>query len=353
MSQMRLSIAISGKSMATTLSLPNNSKSLKIPNASNRHEVLKIVADGCESINLSSLCRRDLRTWVSARPDIQSGGGDATINNNNNGGGGGGGEGGSWGKSDDSGSNKISGGLLGAFLQGWKAKVEADPQFPFKVLMEEIVGVSSGVVGDMASRPNFGLNELDLVFSTIVVACIVNFTLMYMLAPTGSAVETLPGIFAGCPTSHVFEVGSFNALERMGTFVYKGTLFAAVGFVAGLVGTVISNGLISVRKKMDPNFETPNKAPPTWLNASTWAAHMGLSSNFRYQTLNGIEFLLAKGLPHIAFKSSVIVLRCLNNVLGGVSFVLLARITGAQRVDEPLSPSEDDQVKDLQSDQSS
>ncbi|GLJ48180.1 hypothetical protein SUGI_1017370 [Cryptomeria japonica] len=319
MSQMRFSITISRKSMATTPSFPNNSKSLKTPNASNRHEVLKIVADGCESISLGSLRRRDLRTWVSARPDIQSSGGDAGINNNNNGGGGGGGEGGSWGKSDDNGSNKINGGLLGAFFQGWKGRVEADPQFPFKVLIEEIVGVSAGVVGDMASTPNFGLNEPDLVFSIIVVACIVNFTLMYMLAPTGSVVQTLPG----------------------------------------LVGTVISNGLINVRKKMDPNFETPSKAPPTWLNASTWAAHMGLSSNFRYQSLNGIEFLFAKGLPPIAFKSSVIVLRCLNNVLGGVSFVLLAIITGAQRVDEPLSLSEDDkyklldQVKDLQSVQSS
>ncbi|GLJ48179.1 hypothetical protein SUGI_1017360 [Cryptomeria japonica] len=352
MSQLRCSIAISGKSTATP-SLPNNSRTLKTPNPIIRHEALKIVADGCESINLSSLRRRDLRTWVSAHPDIQSGGGDAGINNNNNGGGGGGGEGGSWGKSDDNGSNKIKGGLLGAFFQGWKARVEADPLFPFKVLMEEIIGVSVGVVGDMASRTNFGLNELDFIFSTLVVVSIVNFTLMYMLAPTASRVQTLPGIFAGCPTSHMFEAGSFNVLERMGTFVYKGTLFAAVGFVAGLVGTIISNGLISVRKKMDPNFETPNKAPLTLLNASTWAAHMGLSSNFRYQTLNGFEFLLAKGLPPMVFKCSMIVLRCLNNVLGGVSFVLLARITGAQRVDEPLSLGEDekykllDQVKDV------
>ena len=37
----------------------------------------------------------------------------------------------------------------------------ADPQFPFMVLMEELVGVSACVLGDMASRPNFGLNELD------------------------------------------------------------------------------------------------------------------------------------------------------------------------------------------------
>ncbi|OVA09364.1 Protein of unknown function DUF3411 [Macleaya cordata] len=61
--------------------------------------------------------------------------------------------------------------------------------------MEEIVGVSSCVLGDMASRPNFGLNELHFVFSTLVVGSIMNFVLMYLLAPTmGSASSTLPAI---------------------------------------------------------------------------------------------------------------------------------------------------------------
>ncbi|KAF8403555.1 hypothetical protein HHK36_011659 [Tetracentron sinense] len=201
--------------------------------------------------------------------------------------------------------------------------------------MEELVGVSACVLGDMASRPNFGLNELDFVFSTLVVGSILNFVLMYLLAPTMlSSSPNLPTIFASCPTSHMFESGAYSVLDRFGTFVYKGTLFAAVGFAAGLVGTALSNGLIKMRKKMDPNFKTPNKAPPTVLNALTWAIHMGLSSNFRYQTLNGMEFLLEKSLSPFGFKASVVVLRALNNVLGGVSFVMLARLTGSQSVQE-------------------
>nr|ABK22087.1 unknown [Picea sitchensis] len=306
----------------------------------------------------------DFRMW--AAPTIESsgsGGNGSSIGNNNRGGGsGGGGESSGWGQSEDNGGGKkMTGGLLAAFLQGWKSRVEADPQFPFKVLMEELVGVSACVLGDMASRPNFGLDELDFVFSTLVVGCILNFVLMYLLAPSSSAMsaaEALPGIFSSCPTSHMFETGAYNVLERLGTFVYKGTVFAVVGFAAGLVGTALSNTLISIRKKMDPNFETPNKPPPTLLNASTWALHMGLSSNFRYQTLNGIEYLLAKGLSPFVFKTSVVVLRCLNNVLGGMSFVILARLTGSQKVDPPLPliPEEKtkllDQDKDLQSNKS-
>ena len=251
-----------------------------------------------------------------------SGGGGGDGNNN--------GDGSSSPNSDD--SSSLDGfGPLGAFLSGWRSRVAADPQFPFKVLMEEIVGVSACVLGDMATRPNFGLNELDFVFSTLVVGSILNFTLMYLLAPTlASSGSALPAFFARCPPSHMFEPGPFSVVDRFGTFVYKGLVFAGVGFAAGLVGTALSNGLIMMRKKMDPTFETPNKAPPTLLNALTWAAHMGISSNFRYQTLNGVEYVLAKGLPSFVFKTSVVVLRVMNNVLGGMSFVVLARLTGSQ-----------------------
>ncbi|CAL5387000.1 unnamed protein product [Camellia sinensis] len=222
--------------------------------------------------------------------------------------GGGGGSGG-WDSIENSNDSSPSWvGPIGAFLNGWRSRVAADPQFPFKVLMEELVGVTACVIGDMASRPNFGLNELDFVFSTLVVGCILNFVLMYLLAPTMSvSTSTLPSIFANCPAGRMFEPGPCGLISRLGTFVYKGVLFSAVGFAAGLVGTAISNGLIKMRKKMDPNFETPNKALPTILNAATWAIHVG---------------------------SSVVVLRCLNNVLGGMSFVILARLTGAQSVGE-------------------
>ncbi|XP_019702168.2 protein RETICULATA-RELATED 3, chloroplastic-like [Elaeis guineensis] len=250
----------------------------------------------------------------------------------------GGGGGGGWGSDgapgdhhhgEDPSSDSSAGGPLGLFLEGWRSRVSADSQFPFKVLMEELVGVTACVLGDMASRPNFGLNELDFVFSTIVVGSIVNFVLMYLLAPTAA---TAAATRSALP-SHMFEPGAYSLLSRLGTFVYKGVTFAAVGFAAGLAGTAISNGLIALRKKMDPAFQTPNKPPPTVLNALTWALHMGVSSNFRYQTLNGLEFVIEKALPPAGFKTSVVVLRSLNNVLGGMSFVLLARLTGSQKLE--------------------
>ena len=73
--------------------------------------------------------------------------------------------------------------------------------------------------------------------------------------------------------------------------VMQGLVFGVVGFAAGIVGTSLSNGLLAVRKRLDPDFESQNKAPNILLNAGTWAAHMGVSSNVRYQMLNRLDMV--------------------------------------------------------------
>lgn len=210
--------------------------------------------------------------------------------------------------------------------------MRADPQFPFKIVTEEVIGVGASVLGDMACRPNFGLGELDFIFSNMVVCFIVNFALMYILAPTPSTVAaTLPGIFASCPRGHMWEAGAYSVAQRAGTFIYKGAVFATVGFGAGLMGTALSKLLLNVRKKVDPGFLLQNAPPPTLLNASTWALQLGVSSNFRYQVLNGLEFGVKGAMKPDVFKGLVFAVRSLNNVVGGMSFVMMARLTGSQQ----------------------
>jgi hypothetical protein len=81
---------------------------------------------------------------------------------------------------------------------------------------------------------------------------------------------------------------------------------------------------------MDPDYKG-NESPPLVLNAATWALHMGLSSNLRYQALNGLEFLLAPRIPPSIFKAGIFLLRTANNVGGGASFSILAKATGSQK----------------------
>eukprot|EP00897_Mesotaenium_endlicherianum_P000088 jgi/Mesen1/1007/ME000120S00163 len=264
-------------------------------------------------------------------------------------GGGGGGGGGGWSsdgssqEGDGAKGNNNGGGFFAAISKGWNDRVSADPQFVFKVLTEQIIGVTACVVGDMASRPNFGLNELDFVFSTLVVGSILNFALMYLLAPTGSAsvaAAGLPGIFTSCPAGHMFEPGAYSLGSRLGTFVYKGVQFASVGFVAGLAGTVLSNALLQIRKTLQPDFELQNDPPPTLLNAGTWALHMGISSNLRYQCLMGLDQVLVRVLSPVVFRGLAFGIRGANNIIGGSTFVMLAKLTGSQKSDSPPPPVE-------------
>lgn len=39
-------------------------------------------------------------------------------------------------------------------------------------------------------------------------------------------------------------------MQRLTNLVYKGAVFAVIGFFAGVVGTSLSNGLLELRKKV-------------------------------------------------------------------------------------------------------
>jgi hypothetical protein len=228
--------------------------------------------------------------------------------------------------------------------------VAADPLFAKKVLIEQVIGVGASVIGDMASRPNFGLNELDFVFSTLIVGSILNFTLMWLLAPTGAAAASatlfqraMSGALLsgwGCPAGHMFEAGSYSLASRAGTFLYKGVQFGLIGVAAGLVGTTLTNSLLEFRKKHDPSYNSNVQPPNVLYNALTWGAHMAFSSNIRYQTLNGIDSAVAKVLAPNAFYAYSTVIRTVNNISGGASFAFLAKLFGVQKSapQEPPAP---------------
>ena len=268
-------------------------------------------------------------------------GNGGTNDGGNNGGDGPGGD--DNGRGDDGNSGEEESGIM---WKGWRDRVAADPQFVYKVFVEQVIGVGASVLGDMSSRPNWGLNELDFVFATLVVGSIVNFSLMYLLAPTAAASGASAGFVGkffgdyymrlwGAPTGHMFEPG-FALSKRLVNFAYKGVVFASIGISAGLVGTAISNGLIMARKKLDPEFVQQNEAPNVVGNASCWALHMGISSNLRYQMLNGMDMILQPMMPTGAFRLVTSLFRSVNNVIGGISFVFIAKMFGVQKAAEPV-----------------
>ena len=65
----------------------------------------------------------------------------------------------------------------------------------------------------------------------------------------------------------MFEPGAFTVVQRLTNLLYKGAVFSAIGFVAGIMGTSLTNGLLVVRKNLDPNFALVNEPPNIIYNA--------------------------------------------------------------------------------------
>eukprot|EP00210_Caulerpa_lentillifera_P000683 g660.t1 len=249
-----------------------------------------------------------------------------------------------YGGSDDSDGNEDQP-KRRSLWKGWEERVQCDPAFPSKVLIEQIIGVGAAVVGDMSYRPHWGLYELDFVFSTLIVGSIVNFALMYVLAATPASSAAAKGsiiqrLFSeqtlkhmGAPGGHMFEKG-YSLGPRLVNWMYKGFVFGLVGIWSGLVGTAMSNGLILLRKRVDPEFEPQNKAPNVAMNALAWGAHMSLSANTRYQMLYGLDLVLMPVMGSKLFLAYSAAIRTLNNAFGGVSFVFFARLFKVQEVNE-------------------
>lgn len=236
---------------------------------------------------------------------------------------------------------------LAKIWPGWRRRVAADPDFPFKVLMEETVGLGLAASGMIAARGKDILNELDFAFCDIAVGATLNFILVYLLTPAvvvggatrggllasmGRMVKTLP--------ANAFSAGAYTASERFMGFMYKGGLFAVCGFGGSLLGTTLSQILVQVRRAVSGNDGAVNKElPNVAVNSLAWAGFMFLSSNPRYQTVAGVERALFAFAPDAIAKAGSGALRTANNVLGGANWVWWARKIGLQ--EKPKEEKED------------
>jgi hypothetical protein len=88
------------------------------------------------------------------------------------------------------------------------------------------------------------------------------------------------------------------------------------------------------------NFRSVKKSdddvpvPPLLKTSALWGAFLGVSSNTRYQIINGLERVVeaspvAKRVPAVSLAFTVGV-RFANNIYGGMQFVDWARMTGCQ-----------------------
>nr|XP_019705615.1 protein RETICULATA-RELATED 1, chloroplastic [Elaeis guineensis] len=221
----------------------------------------------------------------------------------------------------------------------------ADPSFLFKVGTEIIIDSCCATFAEVQKRGKDFWAEFELYAADLVVGIVVNVALVGMLAPYArigqpSASEGYFGCITrayGALPSSVFEAERpgcrFSVQQRFGTYFYKGLLYGSVGFACGIIGQGIAN-LIMTAKRSVKKSEEDIPVPPLVKSAALWGVFLAVSSNTRYQIINGLERLveaspLARRVPPVAMAFTVGV-RFANNIYGGMQFVDWARWSGVQ-----------------------
>ncbi|KAH6802874.1 reticulata-like protein [Perilla frutescens var. frutescens] len=221
----------------------------------------------------------------------------------------------------------------------------ADPSFLFKIGTEIVIDSCCATFAEVKKRGKDFWAEFELYTADLLVGVVVNVALVGMLAPYARIGQpsTSRGLlgrmqrgYAALPSS-VFEAerpGSrFSINQRIGTYFYKGILYGFVGFGCGIIGQGIAN-LIMTAKRSIKTSEDDIPVPPLLKSAAVWGVFLAVSSNTRYQIINGLERIveaspLGKKVPPVAMAFTVGV-RFANNVYGGMQFVDWARLAGAQ-----------------------
>ncbi|CAF2094880.1 unnamed protein product [Brassica napus] len=241
-----------------------------------------------------------------------------------------------------------SAGLLGFAIRSWsmlRNRMLADPSFLFKIGTEIVIDSCCATVAEVQKRGKDFWAEFELYVADLLVGVVVNVALVGMLAPfvrfgqpsaSSGFLGPMLNAYNALPSS-VFEAErpgcSFSAQQRLATYFYKGIMYGAVGFGCGIVGQGIANLIMTAKRSINKS-EEDIPVPPLIKSAALWGVFLSVSSNTRYQIINGLERVVeaspfAKKVPPVALAFTVGV-RFANNIYGGMQFVDWARLSGCQ-----------------------
>ncbi|CAN1294507.1 Protein RETICULATA-RELATED 1, chloroplastic [Linum perenne] len=125
----------------------------------------------------------------------------------------------------------------------------------------------------------------------------------------------------------------WSEFELYAADLLVGVLYGSVGFGCGLIGQGIANMIMNAKRSVKKS-EEDIPIPPLLKSAALWGVFLAVSSNTRYQIINGLEQVvegsaLARKVPPMS-KAFTIGVRFANNIYGGMQFVDWAKWSGVQ-----------------------
>lgn len=240
-------------------------------------------------------------------------------------------------------ANPLFGWLM--FIPAFRTRMLADASFFFKLMVQELIGNGTALASEIAVRGKALKDELEYVASDLIVGTVVEAAFVWLLAPTlslpsSNGANVLSRYLSSLPANAFVANTSTNVYTlsmRCAAFIYAGVQYMAIGVVAGIVGTAITYGLIEGRKVLDNSYSPKRPLPDVLPNALAWGAFMAISSNTRFQIVEGLERAIAHfcgGAQKPAVNAGIVTLRFANNYWGGVQFVQFFRWIGLHAVEE-------------------
>eukprot|EP00274_Cyanoptyche_gloeocystis_P008524 CAMPEP_0196652118 /NCGR_PEP_ID=MMETSP1086-20130531/1336_1 /TAXON_ID=77921 /ORGANISM="Cyanoptyche gloeocystis , Strain SAG4.97" /LENGTH=436 /DNA_ID=CAMNT_0041982495 /DNA_START=352 /DNA_END=1662 /DNA_ORIENTATION=+ len=240
-------------------------------------------------------------------------------------------------------ANPVFRGLLTTSIplgQGLVGRLLADPNFLFKVAVEQVLALSTGVVVEMKSRGSSIRKELDYVASDLAILSLANLGTVWILAPSTS-ISHLAGrtqgvfrVLSSLP-NHVFERSvpgkDLNLAHRAASLIFNTIYVAAITYGLGKAGSGLSSWLTSQRERSGRGrpqsgvLESPIVASPREVSLASASA---LSYAPRYQLVNGLDQVINEHLWRTNRLAGV-ALRYANSRLGE-----WALVHGSQAVSE-------------------
>jgi len=203
------------------------------------------------------------------------------------------------------------------FMVGLRSRVEMDPNFFFKLGAEISIDFLITIAVNVMVRGNptlWSFSTTLMVMCQLLTALINDTVIVYFLAPTALSVKKEPEI------ANVFAKGQYSLSQRAMCYLKKGRFYAIIGAISCVISMFLASALAG---------NVGGFTREVFYRAlACGALHMGVSSNTRYQLVNGIEQLVYDHMSTKLARSTSVTLRMGNNVLGARLWMMVAALTG-------------------------
>ncbi|KAK3267462.1 hypothetical protein CYMTET_23983 [Cymbomonas tetramitiformis] len=179
------------------------------------------------------------------------------------------------------------------FSRAFVGRVMGDPAFLLKLAYEQALTAGIGMAYELQQRGDKFKSEADLAAVNVLALMATNAAMVWMLCPNRSFATghkySWQRTLSGLP-NHAFDtcgpLRDYTKVTRASGFLFKSAQLSAVGMTIGAISGAVSNALVGLRKDgYKPSLVVPSVAT----SACGMGAFAGLSGNFRYQALGGLD----------------------------------------------------------------